>query len=687
MIFKGKILRHLPILALLVTIALVYYPGLHGPFVLDDDENIILNQSVAVNHLDLHTLHDAIWGNDSGPFKRPLAALSFALNYYFAGGFESSFWFKLTNLGLHLVNTVLIYLLALALLRSPVLVEKLTARDARFIAIVSTALWALHPIQLTNVLYVVQRMNSMSAMFVIGGLILFSHGRERLRTDDRKGILAMFAGTLIAMVLGGASKENAVLMPLYALTIEYCFYRRASLSRKTRDRLFLFYSISLLIPLILFVIYIVSHPDFLHDQYLGRNFTLTERLMTEARVLWFYVGLILIPNIHKFGLFHGDIPLSTSLFMPLSTLPSILGIAGLAGFAFVRAKKYPVMVFAILWFLLGHSLESSVFGLEIAFEHRNYLPSFGIFLAVSYSLNRLLMTKENLRKIIWITLPILVLMIAFITWNRANIWGDTYSLAEENVRNHPDSPRANDMAARASLGKGDFNKSIGYFLNGARAAPDEAGFLIDIRIVLAGLASTITDRVKHATNGLDAGRIDIKGLPDDIIATQVNGVIHLTPRDRTKNLIEDLLQTRAISSHGITSLDTLHDCILNPPNTCAPLYDEAMSWFTAAATNRNTSPEYRALILADTASLYAWKNNYKKALEYIGPAIKTDPNRIFYQLLEADYLIHVQRLDEAKIALDRIERDNARNRFGSPSHLSMYIGLRKQLEISKTHAQ
>jgi len=680
--FKGPIWQHLPVFALILIVALVYYPGLHGPFVLDDNENIISNPTVALDHINLNTLHGAMWGNDSGPYNRPLAALSFALNYHFAGGFQSSFWFKLTNLCLHLINTLLIYILSLTLMRSPVLGKKLSTHEVTFIAVVAAALWALHPIQLTNILYVVQRMNAMSALFVISGLIVFSHGRQLVEINNRRGMLLMLAGTLAGIVLGSLSKENAVLLPLYALTIECTLYQRTPLNRNVRNGLLLFYSVTLLIPVVLFIIYFVSHPGFLHEAYLGRGFTVSERLMTEARVIWFYISLILIPDIHRFGLFHGDIPISTALFTPLITLPAILGIGALTGFAIVRRKQYPVMGFAILWFLLGHSLESSIFGLEIAFEHRNYLPSFGIFLAIGYYLNYLRKTTGNLRKIIWIALPLLLLTIAVSTWNRANTWRDAYSLAEENVRNHPDSPRANDMAARVNLGKGNIRKSLDFLQNGARAAPDEVGFLIDIRIVLASLASKINEQIDHAADGkVHTDQVDVKGLPVSIAITMADGTIRLSPGNFTENSIKNLLMTKAITAHGIMSLDSLHDCILNPPYTCAPLYDEALSWFTTAATNHNTAPEYQALILADTATLFASKKDFEKALEYVSPAITIDQDRLYYRLLKAEYLIQLGQIDNAKSVVHQIENDMARYRLQFSSRQEMYNRLLTRLEM------
>ena len=678
---QAKILHSFAIFALLLTVTLVYYPGLRGPFVLDDHENIISNRSIAVHDLSLHTLRDAMWSNDSGPLKRPLAALSFALNYHFAGGFSSSLWYKSVNLCLHLTNTVLLYFLALALMRSPVLARRLSPGEMTKVAAFATALWALHPIQLTSVLYVVQRMNSMSALFVVSGLIVFCHGRQLLEKGNGKGIPVMFGGMLIGLILGMASKENAALMPLYMLAIELTLYRRTLLDSKTRNRLRLFYSATVLIPAIVFFIYLGEHPGLLHDAYLERRFSVAERIMTESRVLWFYVNLILLPDAHRLGLFHDDIPVSTALLNPPSTLFSMLGIGALLALAIIRSKQYPLAGFAILWFLFGHSLESSFFGLEIAFEHRNYLPSFGILLGISYATNRLHIVAGNLRGIIPLLMLLLVLAMGALTWNRANIWSAPYTLAENAVHHHPDSPSANDMAARINLERGELSKSIYYIQKGAHVAPDEVGFRIDLYLLLADIADNISDEVIQATqHGMGLEKIKINGLPDNIVKTLDNDDLHLYPKDYPENSISDLLRNKAISAHGIMSLDHLHNCIVIPPHACRSVYRQALEWYTSATSNNKTSPEYHALILSNTASLHAWKKNYQKALEYVIPAIQTDPNRLYYRLLEAEYLIHLERFDEARVRMDIIEKNESLYRPQLVSHKVMYNKLQLQLE-------
>ena len=140
------------VLALLVLVLLVYAPGLHGPFLLDDFPNFVQHPLAAIERLDLESLRNAALSNDSGPSGRPLAALSFSLNYWFAGQRFEPFWFKLTNVVIHLLNTLLVLVLVRRLL--PGLLPRAQALHAHAdtLALAVTAAWALQQLQLTSVL-------------------------------------------------------------------------------------------------------------------------------------------------------------------------------------------------------------------------------------------------------------------------------------------------------------------------------------------------------------------------------------------------------------------------------------------------------------------------------------------------------------------------------------------------------
>ena len=181
--------------------------------------------------------------------------------------------------------------------------------------------------------------------------------------------------------------------------------------------------------------------------YSNRHFSMTERLLTEPRVLWLYIRMIILPSPSVFGLFHDDIAVSTSLTAPISTIFSIAGVAGLLLVVIISLKPAPILAFGLLFFFTGHLVESSFIPLELAFEHRNYLPSIGLLLPLFYYLgygfepNKYLIIRFSV-------MTTFILLLALQTHFRAWSWSDNVRLYLSEVQYHPYSPRANYEAGK-----------------------------------------------------------------------------------------------------------------------------------------------------------------------------------------------------------------------------------------------
>lgn len=619
------------LVAILLIVSLVYQPGLRGPFVLDDAENISRDPSVALKELNWENIRQALGADERAPLKRPLAALTFALNYYWAGGFDKTWYFKITNLIIHEINTVLVCGLVFLLLSSPRLREMLTKPQRQTTALLGTALWAIHPIQLTNVLYVVQRMNSLATLFMLLGLILFLYGRQRLATSPAKALWLMCIGTIGGMTLGMASKENAALIPLYLLVIEYVLFPQNDLDKRTRHYLYAFYALILAIPVTVFLAYIATHHDFFTDAFATRQFSAYERLLTETRVLWYYVGLLLVPSTNRLSLFHDDILPSHSLFDPISTFFATSAIAAVLMLSLLYAKRFPVASFAILWFLIGHSMESTVLDLELVYEHRNYLPSLGPFLALAYGL--IVLTKfGSSNKLLWYGCAvILVGMLGIDTWVRAESWKDIHTFAVTEARHHPMSERANDFAAHVSLIENhDIGEALQYTLRGLKAAPQEVGFWVDLQILLTLLPSQY----------------------NYVAATQLPIPSALTIQET----IPRLLHETPVSVHGVVSLDNLRRCVVMPPHACVSLREEATRWSILAADESQTSRDYRGILAANAAQLFADTGDYRQAFNYMNRASAKLPDLMSYKLAKTEYLLKLGCPDQAKPVIEQIEQ-------------------------------
>ncbi|MGE0086982.1 MAG: tetratricopeptide repeat protein [Desulfococcaceae bacterium] len=143
---------------------------------------------------------------------------------------------------------------------------------------------------------------------------------------------------------------------------------------------------------------------------------MTERLMTECRVLWHYISLFYFPASHRFSLLY-DYPLSRSLFSPPSTFFSILAWGILIFFAWFYRRKYRVFSWMIAWFLISHLIESTVLPLEIIFEHRMYLPTLGLAygsVLITYDFFRTRRIHPAIRVLILLLLSVLLLSSTYI---------------------------------------------------------------------------------------------------------------------------------------------------------------------------------------------------------------------------------------------------------------------------------
>lgn len=414
---------------------LVYWPGLASQFYLDDFPNLsglsALNGTAGITGEFWHFVFNGV----SSSLGRPLSLLTFA--------FQSADWpdnphpFKLVNLILHLFNGSLVAILAYVLAGY----LNLSYRQKLFFAAVVSLLWLVAPMQVTTVTYVVQRMVLLSATFTLLGVLLYLWGRAQLAAGRWAGYLLLMVFVPLCMILAILAKENGILLCLYILVIEYCFF-----SGRERPHKFwwLWKVLCLWLPVALLLGYLFSDIDGrILASYRIREFTLPERLLTESRILWDYVRLILFPSGSDFTLFHDDVVISRGLMQPVSTL--MASVAWLLALTLAIRLRYglPVLSFSILWFLAGHVLESSFLGLELSFEHRNYLPMFGIWFGVAFGAWRLagLISSRRIRQLYWGGCAVYIFSILFITHQQTVLLKDPVKHAFYLLEQNPDSVR------------------------------------------------------------------------------------------------------------------------------------------------------------------------------------------------------------------------------------------------------
>ncbi|MCH9670884.1 MAG: tetratricopeptide repeat protein [Gammaproteobacteria bacterium] len=648
-------------LAIVLALAIAaYWPGLSGPFIFDDFGNIVRNYFLRIDALTWEQMRDAAFSSRSGPLGRPIAMLSFALNYYFNDQSLSPFAFKVANVCIHCACAVFLFLLMRKLVQ--LRPGALSPKVATAVPILATAVWVLHPLQLTTVLYVVQRMNGLCVLFCVLGLWLFVVGRIKVqeatsRRSVSAGFALMVAGVVGGTVLGLGAKENAAVLPFLALCIELWFFSTAALSRGWRRCIWGFYAVVAIGPLCGAVALLVYFPEIITTSYEGRDFSILERLLTQARVLFFYLALWVYPNVRHYNLFHDDFLVSRGVVDPVSTVLALLAWAIVIGVVFARWRSKPIWAFGVAWYLIAHGVESSVIGLELVFEHRNYLPSMGLAFVGAYYIVHWMRSIPRFAGAVALA-SALVAVLAMSTHARAGIWSDSKTLSYFLARNNPEGIRARSAFAFAQLRDGstldDALRSFGQI-----SVLDEraVGPLIEMVKILAGYVSQklpTADFVPLASETVLP--LDALELVND--ATKMRQALwHI---DQALNA---RLEGHAIGADAMGSLRELQQCVRAGYDVCAPLAVLARNWHRRALGNTRAEPIVLARIAFSLAHLEFHAGNGQEAVSLMSKARLQDPADISFSIELSRLHVALREFEAADVLLTQLEADVPKGAF------------------------
>lgn len=441
-------------LALIVAVTLiVYHPGLEGGFLFDDYPNL----SPMGDYGDIDNWNGFkrfVISGFSGPTGRPLSLATFLINDNTWPSDAASF--KYTNLLIHILVGLVLGWATLFLMR----LWGMSERTAVWIALLNMAIWLLHPHMVSTTLYIVQRMAQLATLFMLTGLLGYLYGRSLLKTSCVKAHIVMSLSVMLGTALAVVSKENGALLPLLILVVEFC---SPQVMRRFRPdwRWFLLF---LWLPSLVVLGYLISKLNFHPDIWPTRPFNQVERLMSQGRILWEYIYLLLLPSIESRGLFQDGIIISRGWFDPVTTCISAAAWAVVTFLAFALRQRWPAFSLAVLFFLAAHLVESSVIGLELYFEHRNYMASVFLFLplviaAVTYA-------NKSSWVLVFLVCGAALLWLASFTWQRATLWGNTAHLQSYWALSSPESARAQNHLATQLFRQGRIEEGL-HFLEDA----------------------------------------------------------------------------------------------------------------------------------------------------------------------------------------------------------------------------
>ena len=452
------------VMILVVTITILYGPGLDYPFFFDD-YNSLMNDQGQVNTL-IKSPDQALDNLLAHPLRpdRNLTWLSFAASYKLSKMSPSGF--RLINLALHGLCTILLYLLLSLLLyrhdpQAPT-ERPLICRPA----LIGALFFLCHPLALNTVLYISQRFGALASFFYLLGFYAWLKGKHRPAEISISGHQWLwFLLAVLAFWSALHSKEMAITLPLTIMIYELYTGKLQSVSRKK-----ILVSFALLFLIAAIFLFSAWQIGLFNQSWVNIGFR-SKRLwspgiqfLSEARAFFHYWKLLFLPLPHNLSLHHEFSP-SLSYYDP-AALTAITGHIFFVVAAWKMRRYAPLIGFGIIWFYLV--LGPPYLFLpqkELLVEYKTYLAAPGAALMICGFLtaikNRLSGEKKTLiRCFSYCIIGGWLLLLTTITWQRQPVFQSRLTLWSDVLQKYPTSRRALNNRAVAHLKNRSPNRAL-----------------------------------------------------------------------------------------------------------------------------------------------------------------------------------------------------------------------------------
>jgi len=610
-----------------------------------------------MNEFSVDNLVHAAFNKESSA-NRPLGNLSFALNYYFNGLNPKGY--HVVNITIHILTAIFLYFLFKSILSIPLLSTRYGHSDV--IAFFAALVWLVSPLQTQSVTYIVQRLNSMAAMFYV--LSFLSYVKGRLAGDKRQRWL-WFAGSILSCILALASKQNAAMLPFFILLCEWFFFQDLD-SKWMKRNLKYFFGVVITFCLIAFL-YLGINPieklkslnDFAHHE-----FSLTERILTQFRVVIYYLSLIFYPNPSRLNLDY-NFPISHTLIDPLSTIFCLGAIIALVGLSVYLSKKDRLVSFCILWFFGNLIIESSVIPLAIIYEHRTYLPSMFIYLLA-------VVLGYRYIKIKWLGVALICIVVSVFslwTYERNSVWSNPITLWSDCVKKSPQKARPHNNLGMALDDRGYIAEAEKQYTEALKINPDYAEAHNNLGISLKNQGK-ISEAIKQFYEAL---RID----PNFAKAHNNLGNALIKQQGVTDEAVSHLKEALRLNPKYAEAYDSLSVALIQKGKS-----DEAITLLKKAL---QINPDIAATYVNLGIALML-KGKTNKAIVYFNKALQINPNLPEPHINLGIILYNKERLDKAIFHFRKalqIDANNDKARFNLNKALALLKEIDENIKSTK----
>jgi Flp pilus assembly protein TadD len=602
-----------PLVIIVVLGALLYANSLQVPFYLDDYREIVY--SPLIKDFSYFTSYLSSGGIGS-LISRSFGYLTFALNYQIGG--LNVVGYHLVNIGIHLLSALLVYRIVSLTLITPYFVDgrdnKAAVNRAGFIAFLAALLFVAHPLQTQAVTYIIQRFASLVALLYLLSLSCYIKARI-IKNEPGKlhfACVAWFAAALVSGLLALMTKQNAFTLPLVVILYEMMFFPD-SIKKKTRTLSIL---LAAAVAGVTIVVAASGKPISVLLAVLDRATTVEpdisrlDYLTTQIRVLVTYLRLLIFPVGQQLdydykiytSFLNTDVLMSGALLFTLFLVAvyCLLLSRRKDGRFGDQASLFRVIAFGIFWFFITMLIESSVIPItDVIFEHRMYLPSVGIFMAVAASVSLFSGTGALVpgwpRPFVLGGTSAVLLILGLTTIARNQVWRDEVSFWEDNASKSPLNGRVLNNLAAARVKRGDLPGAEQAYLRAIELKTYQAETYVNLGVIY-----------------IEWGRLD-----------------------KALELFREALSIKPDLAEAHNNIGQIY-AIQNKN-------DDALQEFLQVVKLKPT----QALAYNNIGNMYLRQKKYPEAIEFYGKALDLDPDYVDAYVNRGQLLLATGRRSEA----------------------------------------
>ena len=407
---------------------LVYLPTFNNGFTNWDDQKQVL-QNLDIQALNISNTTKIFSSFYVGMYQ-PVTTQAYAIIYSIFG--SSATAFHSFSLLIHLLNIILVF----------VLIRNFCRKDD--IALISAALFALSPLQVESVAWVSALSNLLYTAFYLAALIAYLKYIRQHR-------MSYFFYALTFFIFSLLSKPSAVTFPVLILFIDLYFRRRLNLGLVLEKLPFF------LLSLIIGIVIIYARQEAGHIIDISERFGWGSRMLLISYALAFYVARLFVPG--GLSAFH---PYPVDGLPPEYYIAPIVPLMLLFLVFRLRGELRRQVIVGLMFFLITIAVMMEIIpvGVQVVKERYVYLPSAGIYYIFTVLMMYFVSGRKYSRVITYSILFLLFVSFSVLSFSRAGIWHDSFSLWDDVLEQYPEASSALINRGNAWQDEEEYNRAL-----------------------------------------------------------------------------------------------------------------------------------------------------------------------------------------------------------------------------------